>query len=188
MTPFIYAIKSLNKETITWWQKLQCRNFLWLGLVLLKHMYVRCYVECFRNTNPFNPPNSPMGNYIINPNVQIRKPSLLRKRSQDQQLSETGLRFEPTFPWLQRLCFCPWYTTPPNAPPKLPITVYHSTFQQDPLHQRLCESVHTGHPCLPLLNFEKNKLVVSWFLSYHQRSQRDWIFGNNNSDLPESQA
>lgn len=61
----------------------------------------------FRNTNPFNPPKSPMGNYIINPNVQIRKPSLLRKRSQDQQLSEAGLRFEPTFPWLQRLCFCP---------------------------------------------------------------------------------
>ena len=32
--------------------------------------------EPFRNMNPFDPPNSPLGNYIISPSVQIKQASL----------------------------------------------------------------------------------------------------------------
>ena len=47
----------------------------WSGESLTRHRHVRCYTECFINIIPFNPCNNPR-DYVITPNLQIRKPSM----------------------------------------------------------------------------------------------------------------
>lgn len=146
MVPLVFfpkKIKSLNKETTVWWQKLPWLNSSCFCSGLENHSpgtdTSDAITECFINIIPFNPRNNPR-DYSITPNLQIRKQSMWRNIGKITSWSEAEQRFES------------------HRSPSAIVSP-----KKDLRDQRLCESVDRSNPSLSLLNVKK---INWWFLSF----------------------